>query len=54
MQKEEKAVDTDYRACKAWLLDIQSKLYAWSRNHPDEAWREMWNWIIHPNNLQLA
>lgn len=47
-------MDTDYQADKAWLLDIQRKLHAHSRSHPDEAWREMWNWVIHPCNLRLA
>lgn len=54
MQKEKQAVDTDYRADEAWLLNIQRKLYAWSRSHPGERWRDMWNWIIHPRNLRLA
>ncbi len=47
-------MDTDYRADKAWLLNIQRKLYTWSEGHPDEAWREMWNWLTHPRNLRLA
>ena len=47
-------MDTDYRADKAWLLDIQRKLYAWSRSHPGEAWRDMWNWLTDPRNLRLA
>lgn len=47
-------MDTDYRAGKAWLLDIQRKLYTWSRSHPDEPWRDMWNWVTHPQNLRLA
>jgi retron-type reverse transcriptase len=54
MREEKQAVDTDYQADKAWLLDIQRKLYAWSRSHPDEAWRDMWNWVTHPRNLRLA
>jgi RNA-directed DNA polymerase len=54
MSKEKRTVDTDHQANQAWLLDIQRKLYKWSRSHPDEAWRDMWNWVIHPRNLQLA
>ena len=46
--------DVNYHADKAWLLDIQSKLYTWSRNHPDDAWRDMWNWLTDPRNLRVA
>ncbi len=52
--KEKQAVDTDYQADKVWLLDIQRKLYVWSRNHPEQAWRDMWNWLTDPRNLRLA
>jgi group II intron reverse transcriptase/maturase len=52
--KEKQAVDTDYQADEVWLLDIQRKLYVWSRNHPQQAWRDMWNWLIDPHNLRLA
>jgi group II intron reverse transcriptase/maturase len=54
MCKEKEAVDTDYQADRAWLLNIQRKLYTWSQSHPDEAWRDMWNWLIDPRNLRLA
>ncbi len=37
--KEKQAVDTDYQADEVWLLDIQRKLYVWSRN-PDYASNE--------------
>jgi len=47
-------VDTVYQAGQAWLLNIQRKLYTWSRNHPDQAWRDMWNWLTHPRSLWLA
>ena len=52
--KEKQLVDTSYQADKAWLLDIQSKLYTWSRANPDDAWRDMWNWVTDPRNLRLA
>lgn len=39
-------MNTDYQADKAWLLDIQRKLYTWSRAHPDEA--------LLPGNMALA
>lgn len=54
MRKEKSTVDTDEQVDSAWLLDIQRKLYAWSRTHPDDAWREMWNWLTDPRNLRLA
>jgi len=47
-------VDTDHQADKAWLLDIQCRLYTWSRTNPDDAWRDMWSWVTHPQNLRLA
>jgi RNA-directed DNA polymerase len=47
-------VDTVYQADKVWLLDIQRKLYTWSRSTPDDAWRDMWNWVTQPQNLRLA
>jgi RNA-directed DNA polymerase len=47
-------VDAAYQADKAWLLDIQRKLYAWSRAEPDDAYRDMWNWVTDPRNLRLA
>lgn len=47
-------MDTVYHADKAWLLDIQRRLYTWSRTNPDDAWRDMWNWVTHPQNLRLA
>jgi group II intron reverse transcriptase/maturase len=52
--KEKQLVDASYQADKAWLLDIQRKLYSWSRANPDEAYRDMWNWVTDPRNLRLA
>ena len=47
-------MDTVYQADQAWLLDIQRKLYTWSRTNPDDAYRDMWNWVTDPRNLRLA
>jgi retron-type reverse transcriptase len=47
-------VDSDHQADKAWLLSVQRKLYQWSRQNPDESYRELWNWIIDPRNLRCA
>jgi group II intron reverse transcriptase/maturase len=47
-------VDSDQQADKAWLLSVQRKLYQWSRDNPDEAYRELWNWVTDPRNLRCA
>ena len=47
-------MDSVYRADTAWLLDIQRKLYRWSRSEPEGAYRELWNWVTDPRNLRLA
>ena len=47
-------MDSGEQADAAWLLDIQRKLYTWSRNHPGEAWQDMWGWLTSPRNLRLA
>jgi retron-type reverse transcriptase len=54
LRKEEPPVDSGEQADKAWLLDIQRKLYTWSRNHPGEAWQDMWGWLTSPRNLRVA
>ena len=50
----ERSVDTDHRADEAWLLSVQCKLYQWSRDNPEDAWRDMWNWVTDLRNLQQA
>jgi retron-type reverse transcriptase len=47
-------VDIDRQADEAWVLSVQRKLYEWSKANPDEAWREMWNWLVDPRNLRYA
>jgi RNA-directed DNA polymerase len=47
-------MDFDHQADEAWLLNIQRKLYSWSRGNPDEAWGDLWNWCTSPQNLRLA
>jgi len=37
----EKSVDTDVKADSAWLLDVQRKLYQWSRENPEGAYHEL-------------
>jgi len=29
-------VDSDLQSDNAWVLSVQTKLYQWSRQHPDE------------------
>jgi RNA-directed DNA polymerase len=52
--KEEPPVDSGEQVDQPWLLDIQRKLYTWSRNHPGRAWQDMWGWLTNPRNLRLA
>jgi len=52
--EEERSVDTDRQADKAWLLNVQRKLYQWSRENPDEAFRDLWSWVTDPRNLRCA
>jgi RNA-directed DNA polymerase len=51
---EEPPVDSGDRADEAWLLGIQGKLYQWSRNHPDERYGDLWNWVTDLRNLRCA
>jgi retron-type reverse transcriptase len=44
----------DRQADEAWVLSFQRKLYEWSKANPDEAWREMWNWLVDLRNLCYA
>ena len=49
-----RTVDAGDHADKAWLLTIQRRRDTWSRTNPDDAWRDMWNWVTQPQNLRLA
>jgi len=51
---QSKSESADADPDQDWLLNIQRKLYQWSRNHPTEPYRDLWNWIIDPRNLRLA
>lgn len=59
-QKEENAVDSAAHRERRedepieWLLNIQRKLYQWSSDHPNEAYRDLWNWVIDPRNIRIA
>lgn len=47
-------MDSDLQSANAWVLSVQTTLYQWSRQHPDEAYRELWNWVTDPRNLRCA
>ena len=47
-------MDTDHRADEAWVLDVQRKLYQWSQANPNDAWRDMWNWVTDIRTLRHA
>lgn len=47
-------MDTDAKVDKAWLLGVQRKLYQWSRENPEGAYRELWGWVTDIRNLRYA
>jgi retron-type reverse transcriptase len=47
-------MDLDDQADEAWLLSVQRKLYQWSRTHPEDSYRDVWNWITDIRNLRSA
>jgi RNA-directed DNA polymerase len=52
--KPGESVDTDARTDKVWLLNVQRKLYQWSRENPEGQYRELWGWITDSRNLRFA
>ena len=49
---EERFVDSNHQADKAWLLNVPRKLYQWSQTHSDDAYRDLWNWALDRHNLR--
>jgi hypothetical protein len=47
-------MDLDDQADEAWLLSVQRKLYQWSGTHPEDSYRDVWNWITDIRNLRCA
>ena len=47
-------MDFDNQADKAWLLNVQRKLYQWSKGTPEGAYGDVWNWVTDPRNLRCA
>ena len=52
--KPGESVDTDAKTDKVWLLNMQRKLYQWSRENPEGQYRELWGWITDSRNLRCA
>ena len=51
---EERPVDSGHQADQAWLLNVQTKLYQWSRENTEQPYRDLWNWVTDPRNLRCA
>ena len=51
---EKISVDSDNQADRAWLLGVQRKLYRWSKETPESAYGDVWNWVTDPRNLRCA
>ena len=47
-------MDFDNQADRAWLLNVQRKLYQWSKGTPEGAYGDVWNWVTDPRNLRCA
>jgi len=47
-------MDLDDQADEAWLLSVQRKPYQWSRTHPEDSYRDVWDWITDIRNLRCA
>ena len=47
-------MDLDDQADEVWLLSVQRKLYQWSRTHPEDSYRDLWNWTTDIRNLRCA
>jgi RNA-directed DNA polymerase len=54
VKTEEPSMDLDDQADEVWLLSVQRKLYQWSRAHPEDSYRDLWNWITDIRNLRCA
>jgi hypothetical protein len=47
-------MDLGDQADEVWLLSVQRKLYQWSRTHPEDSYRDVWNWTTDIRNLRCA
>src|SRR5262249_7471558 len=54
VKTEEPSMDLDDQADEVWLLSVQRKLYQWSRAHPEDSYRDLWNWMTDIRNVRCA
>src|SRR5215471_14223324 len=54
VETEEPSMDLDDQADEVWLLNVQHKLYQWSRTNPEGCYRDLWNWITDIRNFRCA
>ena len=47
-------MDMDRQADEVWVLDVQRKLYQWSKASPDDQWRDTWGWMTDLRVLRHA
>jgi RNA-directed DNA polymerase len=47
-------MDMDRQADEAWILNVQRKLYQWSKENPGGQWRDMWGWLTDIRTLRCA
>ena len=47
-------MDLGDQADEVWLLSVQRKLYQWSRTHPEDSYRDLWNWTTDIRSLRCA
>lgn len=45
-------MDLGDQADDVWLLNVQRKLYQWSRSHVENSYFDMWNWATDTRNLR--
>ena len=46
LKTEEGFVDSNHQADRAWLLNVQRKLYRWSQENSVGTYRDLWNWVL--------
>jgi RNA-directed DNA polymerase len=51
---EETPVDSGDQDEQSWLLSVQRKLHQWSREHPNDSYRDLWNLVTDIRNLRCA
>ncbi len=47
-------MDSVSQSDEDWLLNIQRKLYQWSKVNPDSSYDDLWNWVTDSRNIRLA